>query len=166
MLRQVVCCCWLCLPLPAKASLDHLLAAVSAETGVPIEIIEAVCTHESQSFYQGKRQPWPWTLNIGGRGLWFTTQHSAVAYAKLELIAGTEPVKIDVGMCQINWYWHGQQFASISALMDPRENIKYAAKQLKHFKQGQSWEYAIGAYHAPSNQARAKEYASAVLSSF
>ena len=165
MVWKVVYCCLFSLSLPAMASFNELLASVSDETGVPAEIIEAVCTHESQSFHNGKRQPWPWTLNVGGRGLWFKTQHSAVIYAALELMDGTEPVKLDVGMCQINWYWHGEGFASIGALMDPRANITYAANHLKEVKKGQSWEYAVGAYHSPSNQAKAKEYTSAVLSS-
>jgi hypothetical protein len=165
MFRKVVCFVLLSMPLSAVASFNDLLDSVSQETGVPTEIIKAVCTHESQSFHNGKRQPWPWTLNVGGKGLWFKTKRSAVAYAELELMDGTEPVKLDIGMCQINWYWHGEEFASISVLMDPIENIKYAAKHLKDLKKGKSWEYAIGAYHSPSNQVRAKAYASAVLSS-
>lgn len=165
MFRKVFCSLMLSLSLPSMASFNDLLDLVSDETGVPTEIIKAVCTHESQSYYNGKRQPWPWTLNIGGKGLWFKTKYSAVAYAELELMDGTEPVKLDVGMCQINWYWHGQGFASVGALMDPRANIQYAANHLKNLKKGKSWEYAIGAYHSPSNQVRAKKYASAVLSS-
>lgn len=166
MFQKVVYCFLFVFSLPANASFDHFLEIVSAETGVPSNIIEAVCTHESQSYHNGKRQPWPWTLNVNGRGLWFKSKHSAVTYVKLELMDGISPVKIDVGMCQINWHWHGKKFASVDELMDPKTNIRYAANYLKSLKKGRTWKYAIGAYHSPSNQARAQKYASAVLSSF
>lgn len=165
MFRNVFFCMLIGFPVSSMASFNELLKVASNETGVPQKIIKAVCTHESESFYNGKRQPWPWTLNVGGKGLWFKTKHSAVAYAELELMDGIDTVKLDIGMCQINWYWHGESFASVGALMDPKVNITYAAKHLKYLKKGRTWELAIGAYHSPSNQIRAKKYATAVLSS-
>ena len=161
------CLLWgcLCYSKVVLASLDSLLDSVSIDTGVPKEIINAVCTHESQSFHEGKRQPWPWTLNIKGKGVWFKNKISAVTFAELELMSGTKPINIDVGMCQINWHWHRDRFNSISELMEPRVNIRYAANHLKKLKKGNSWKFAIGAYHSPSNKNRAKKYASQVLSS-
>ena len=121
---------------PAFASFDRLLDAVSGESGVPKHTLKAVCTHESESYYKGKRQPWPWTLNVGGKGIWFKSRSAAVAYAELELLGGTNPVKLDVGMCQINWFWHREKFNSINSLINPAANIRYAAKYRKNIKRG------------------------------
>lgn len=150
------------MPAMALASFDSLVSTVSAETGVPAPIIRAVCTHESQSFHKGRRQPWPWTLNVAGQGYWFRDRESATLYAELELVTGTS--SIDIGLCQINWRWHGHHFSSIAELMDPAVNVRYAAQHLKSLKGDNTWQEAIGAYHSPSNRSRAEAYATAVLS--
>lgn len=140
---------------------DKVVRKVSSETGVPAEVITKVCVHESQSFHKGKRQAWPWTLNIAGRGIWYKDRLSATVAAEMELSKGKR--NIDVGMCQINWRWHGSHFRSVGELLDPLQNMTYAAKYLMKIKRGRTWEETIGAYHSPSNLARAKKYAKAVL---
>ncbi|MCS6271885.1 lytic transglycosylase domain-containing protein [Shewanella baltica] len=146
----------------AESSVRGMFHLVSKETSVPEEVLLAVCTHESQSFYNGKRQPWPWTINVAGDGFWFKNKESAVTYADLELDIG-ETKSIDIGLCQINWYWHGSNFESVSELMDPITNVRYAAKYLSYLKGGKSWEYAVGAYHSPSNAERARLYSESVF---
>ncbi|MCT8873809.1 transglycosylase SLT domain-containing protein [Shewanella xiamenensis] len=141
---------------------SSLVEQASQDTGVPSNIISKVCTHESKTFHNGKTQPWPWTLNVSGKGYWFKSKMTAVVYAKLELMSGNS--MIDVGICQINWYWHGGNFDSIEELMNPKNNIYYAATYLKKIKGGQSWEYAVGAYHSLKNKELAKAYAEKVLS--
>lgn len=149
----------------AAAGVDRLLGAISAETGVPKWVINSVCTHESQTFHNGKRQPWPWTLNVAGKGYWFNTKQAAINYAELEFSLSSPNASIDVGMCQVNWYWHGQNFDSVSELIDPVNNVRYAANFLKQLKKdNSSWEQAIGAYHSPVDKKRAANYAKAVLS--
>ncbi|PKG68601.1 transglycosylase SLT domain-containing protein [Pseudoalteromonas sp. GutCa3] len=147
----------------AFANFDSLVSQVSIDTKVPIQIIKAVCTHESQSFYKGKRQPWPWTLNVSGKGYWFKDFNSARSFAELELFTGNK--NIDIGLCQVSWKWHGQNFSSIDDLLDPSTNIRYAAELVSSLKKrGVSWETAIGFYHSPSNSERAKVYSDLVLS--
>ncbi len=47
---------------------------------------------------------------------------------------------VDVGIMQVNLYWHGDKVANDLALLDPRTNITVAArylKELQHKKQHQ-----------------------------
>lgn len=142
-------------------NVDELALSVAAKTDVPAELVKNVCIHESQSFYKGGRQAWPWTLNVGGKGYWFRNRHSAVRYANIMLVRGVR--NIDVGICQINWRWHGYKFKSVDELIDPERNMLYAANTLKQLKGEKSWQYAVGAYHAPGNKKRSDEYAKKVL---
>lgn len=146
----------------AKGSVEKLMAVAEMNTGVPAKYIKATCTHESKSFYKGKKQPWPWTLNVEGKGIYFKNKDAAVTYANLYISKGKK--NLDIGMCQINWYWHGQQFNSVAELIEPLNNVIYAANYLKKLSKGKTWEYAIGAYHSPSNPKRAKAYLKKVLS--
>jgi len=146
---------------PVHASFDKLVKSVSSRFDTPDWVIRKVCTHESQSYFKGKRQPWPWTLNVAGKSYWFKDKGSAISFAELELMSGK--TNFDVGICQINWRWHGHNFSSVRELFNPIKNIEYAIKYLKKIKGDRSWKYAIGAYHSPNNQERAAQYVSSVL---
>lgn len=144
-----------------NASFERLVEKVAKHKKMPSWVLMSVCVHESQSFHKGKRQAWPWTLNVNGKGFWFKTENAAVAYAELALDEGVK--NIDVGTCQINWRWHGHKFESIRQLINPLNNLNYAADYLLEQKGNKTWEYAIGAYHSPSNKEKAKQYAKFVM---
>lgn len=138
---------------PVKAGFDGVVKQFSLMFNTPAWVVRHVCTHESQSYFKGKRQPWPWTVNVNGKGYWFKDKHSASMFAQLTIMSGT--TNIDVGICQINWRWHGKHFKSVKALMDPITNIEYAVKYLNKIKGDRSWKYAIGAYHSPNDPEKA-----------
>ncbi|HDS1208467.1 TPA: transglycosylase SLT domain-containing protein [Shewanella algae] len=144
------------------SSWSELVDKVSMKYEVPPHIIDSICTHESQSFYKNKRQPWPWVVNSKGAGKWFRSEQGAILFAERELNGGVR--NIDVGICQINWYWHGENFSSIAEMMNPINNVNYAAQYLKKLKKGgRTWEEVVGAYHSMGNQERAALYAELVL---
>lgn len=151
-----------------SANWDAFVTDVSNKTGVPKKVLEKVCTHESQSYFNGKRQPWPWTVASSHRGIntskYFKNKGDAVSYIRSLMRLGIQ--NIDIGLCQVNWYWHGENFSSVEDLINPENNLLYAAKYLTHHyrKQGvESWSQAIGLYHSPSNPKRAASYTSKVL---
>ncbi|MBL4262829.1 hypothetical protein [Vibrio fluvialis] len=146
----------------AQCGLKELVSYVSAQTDVPEWVISKVCTHESQSFYKNQRQPWPWTTNESGRGRWFSSMDAAVAYAEKQIKSGTK--NIDVGICQMNWRYHGHKFDSVEDMFNPVRNMLEAAKFIKTFKKdSNSWVDAIGKYHSPGNEERAAAYIQKVL---
>ena len=51
---------------------------------------------------------------------------------------------IDVGCMQINYKFHGHNFKNLNHILNPEENVKYAAEFLKKlFKRHKSWNEAI-----------------------
>jgi hypothetical protein len=86
-------------------------------------------------------------LNHAGKGLYFETRDEALAYVRETVAQG--PRNIDVGCMQINHYWHGDNFPSLEAMIDPETNIRYAVRYLKELYASKgSWEAAVGNYHS------------------
>lgn len=137
--------------LPAAASADALCyeaARIAAETtGVPVEVLVAIALTETGRQSGDAVRPWPWTVNVAGRGAWFDSRAEARAHADAALAAGQ--TSFDLGCFQLNYRWHGEAFASIDAMLDPAANALYAARFLArlHAETG-DWSSAAGAYHS------------------
>ncbi len=125
----------------------------ASETGVPISVLKAITLTETGRDRGGATRPWPWTVNMEGKGLWFETEDAAKAYVEEHFTRGAR--SFDVGCFQINYKWHHEHFASIDAMFDPAENAIYAARFLLELQtETGDWEAAAGAYHS-----RTPEYA-------
>lgn len=126
---------------------DEVAAEASRRTGVPLSVLRAITRTETGRKRNGAFQPWPWTVNMEGKGVWFDTEDEARSYVYKEYRRGAR--SFDVGCFQINFRWHGQAFASIDEMFDPLKNALYAARFLKelHTEKG-SWGLAAGAYHS------------------
>lgn len=120
---------------------------VAQQSGVPVSVLKAITLTETGRKLGGAFQPWPWTVNMEGKGHWFDTQDEARAFVFKEFKRGAR--SFDVGCFQINYKWHGEAFSSIDEMFDPLSNARYAAKFLKelHAETG-SWSDAAGAYHS------------------
>ena len=126
------------------------------KTGVLPEILWAVAKAESNF----KGGPWPWTLNIRGKGYYFATKRSAKNFLR------SLPTKLrkqaDLGCMQLNWKYHGKSFSRMSRMLNPRLNVLYAAYFLKDlYKETGKWAKAVAYYHS-RNWARGGRYASNV----
>lgn len=138
-------------PCNARASdaeiCGSVATTVSQQSGVPVSVLKAITLTETGRKLGGAFQPWPWTVNMEGKGHWFDTQDEARAFVFKEFKRGAR--SFDVGCFQINYKWHGEAFSSIDEMFDPLANALYAAKFLKelHAETG-SWSDAAGAYHS------------------
>lgn len=91
--------------------------------------------------------PWPWTLNEGGKGMYFKTKAEALTYLKDAIARGV--TNIDVGCMQLNYRWHQAGFASPEDMLDPTRNTTYAAVFLQELqKRLGSWQAATAHYHS------------------
>lgn len=123
------------------------LQDAARETGVPVDVLNAVTLLETGRGTNGGLDPWPWALNVGGQGVWPATRAEAVATITRHLSGGQN--SIDIGCFQINWRWHGEHFASPDALIDPRTNALYAARfLLSLYQEFGDWTRAAGAFHS------------------
>lgn len=117
------------------------------KTGVPTFVLQAISLTETGRKNSGEMRPWPWTVNMEGKGVWFETEDAARAYVYKNYKRGAR--SFDVGCFQINYKWHGQEFASIEEMFDPNPNALYAANfLLKLYREKGNWSEAAGAYHS------------------
>ena len=158
-----LCVALLCLLVqaPAEASTgadlsvicDQVAAEAARRTGVPVSVLKAISLTETGRKRGGAFRPWPWTVNMEGKGVWFETEDEARAYVYKEFKRGAR--SFDVGCFQINYKWHGKAFRSIEEMFDPLANALYAARFLTElYAEKGSWGKAAGAYHS-----RTPEYA-------
>lgn len=132
---------------------DRAARLAAAELGIPQEIMLAITRTETGRSTQGRLSPWPWTVNMEGKGVWFETRKKAQAFAEQRYDQGAR--SFDVGCFQVNHRWHGKNFSSIHAMFDPVENARYAAEFLSSlYAEKGSWPKAAAAYHS-----RTPEYA-------
>lgn len=126
---------------------DSAAHAASQKTGVPIHVLLAITRTETGRANQGVTEPWPWTVNMEGRGIWFDTRAEAQAYVFDYFKTGAR--SFDIGCFQINYRWHGANFASIEDMFDPLANALYAASFLTTlYKETGDWGQAVARYHS------------------
>jgi hypothetical protein len=135
------------------------MAKAAREQGVPLGVLYAVGMTETGN----KGSLHPYALNIEGRTVFTETVEDALsAFARAR---GSGAKLIDLGCMQINHYYHGKQFSSPRAMLDPKANVAYAAVFLKKLKVREgSWTMAVARYHAgPNNNPAQRRYICAVI---
>ncbi len=105
----------------------------------------------------------PFTMNIEGRSAPNATLPAALATFEAAHRRGA--TLIDIGCMQINYRWHGKNFASVTEMFDPAHNVDYAARFLKELKtREKTWTLAVARYNAgPNNNAAQKQYVCGVI---
>ena len=138
---------------------------IAAKRGIPYTVLYAVALTES-----GKQvrptdvyRPWPWTLNIGGRGYFFESRLAAWQAVTASIQAGQR--SIDIGLMKVNWRYHQKRLGTPWQALDPYHNLRVGADILQecHTTQ-QDWWASVGCYHAPANPQRADRYRRRVVS--
>jgi len=136
----------------------EMMAAARTEN-VPLGVLYAVGLTETGR----KGSLHPYALNIEGKTVFAASRGDALAQFDTARRAGKK--LIDLGCMQINHHYHGTEFSSISAMLDPRTNVRYAARFLKQLKAREgNWTMAVARYHAgPDNDPAQKRYICAVI---
>ena len=120
-----------------------------------ISLVESGIKKEKKSF-----SSWPWTLNVEGKSIYFDAKEDVINY----LEKNKDKKSIDVGCMQINTKYHMSNFSNFAQMIEPKENVKYAAIFLsKLFKRHKSWNEAISRYHS-SNPHKQEKYLKKVYS--
>ncbi len=122
---------------------SDLAAEAGARLGAPDGLLPAIALVESGT----GGAPWPWTLNEGGKGMYFKTKSEALTYLKAAIARGV--TNIDVGCMQLNYRWHSAGFSSPEDMLDPKRNTTYAALFLQELqKRLGTWQEATAHYHS------------------
>jgi len=132
--------------------------STAAEEGVPVKLLYAITLQETQTLTnKGRVIPWKYSLNHAGKGYVYKNKDDLKSHAEYLLRNGIK--NFDIGIGQINYRWHHQNFSSLDEMINPQTNLRYAAKYLKvHYEKLNNWWLAAGAYHAPSNPKKAEKY--------
>lgn len=126
---------------------DRVAHIAANETGVPVNVLLAITRTETGRSRSGKLAPWPWTVNMEGKGVWFDSYQEALNYVTSHHKAGAR--SFDVGCFQLNYRWHGQHFTDIEHMFDPTANARYAADFLSRlYAETNNWDEAAAAYHS------------------
>ena len=122
---------------------------------LPNKLLTSISLVESGVIEGNMVNSWPWALNVNGKSKYFDNKKDTLSFLKESLKKNRN---IDVGCMQINYKFHGQNFKNLDHILNPEENVKYAAEFLKKlFKRHKSWNEAISRYHS-SEPSRKKRY--------
>lgn len=147
---------------PAAAAPDlceREMAQAARKYGVPLGILFAVGLTETG--IGGNLSAY--ALNLEGENVYSLDREQAIERFKAARASGKK--LIDIGCMQLNWYYHGERFASVEEMFDPHKNVDYAAHFLKELKESEKdWTLAVARYNAGKNNDPAqKRYVCRVL---
>lgn len=107
-----------------KSCVEHIKSIIEKaeiQNKIPKGLLAAIAKVES-----GNKE---YAINVGGSSIYASSLAKALSFAKIKINSGV--TNIDLGMMQLNYRWHGNQFASLEEMFTPEKNINYAAKLLK-----------------------------------
>ena len=141
-------------PMETAAATDEagaclgLIKSAEKSQAIPEGLLKAIgFTESGRVTADGRRVPWPWTVNADGQGYYFESKKDAITFVE-ELQARGVSV-IDVGCMQVDLYYHPNAFASLESAFDPATNVAYAAKFLNELKsETGDWGVATQYYHS------------------
>ena len=107
---------------------DRAAMNAAKDVGIPFAVMQAISRVETGRVQNGKLAPWPWAINIEGKGDWFSEKVDLIERAKQSLEQGK--TSFDVGCFQLNYRWHGNAFPDIDTMIDPMQYASYAARFL------------------------------------
>ena len=113
---------------------EYLAKDAEKKYGLPENILLSISRVESG--YQkvdGVIRAWPWTLNAGGDSAYFQTKEDALRSLEDRIKKGV--TNIDIGCMQLNFRWHKDFFNNLSDMINPIENVDYAARFLNKLHQ-------------------------------
>lgn len=119
------------------------------KNNIPTHLLAAIATTESGRWHTGlgMNVPWPWTINVEGKGYFFDSKAEAIAQTRSLLAKGHQ--SIDVGCMQVNLKHHPKAFADLNQAFDPSTNVAYSAKFLReNYATLGDWIKATAAYHS------------------
>lgn len=142
---------------------NSIWGAAAREAGINVSTLYGIAIQESGMHWtDGSYRPWPWTLNVNEKKAGVKTgsrrymNQQAAEDALQELIVNGIR-NVDVGIMQINLYWHGDKVKNQLDLLDPVINIGVAVQYLKQLNQ-KNITQLVADYHAPTDPARGRAY--------
>ena len=120
-----------------------LISQKEQQHKIPAGLLTAIARVESEFS--------PYAVNSNGRSKSFRNIKEAKLYVTALRDQGI--IDINIGALQINYAYHKNRFKNAVAILDPYQNIAYAAKYLASLKAKYgSWVMAVKFYHSPDQK--------------
>ncbi|HQS31402.1 MAG: hypothetical protein B7X59_00560 [Polaromonas sp. 39-63-203] len=153
----LACAGALAAPLDTDLACERAIATVEARIPeLPRGLLAAVGRIESGRVgSDGRHRPWPYTVNVDGKGHYFSSKDAALAFLREPQTQRARSV--DVGCMQISLKHHPLAFEARAEGFDPQRNVDYAAQYLQQLRQQHGgWDAAVSYYHSsePARQGR------------
>lgn len=143
---------------PAQEEPPPAYQIAAKHAGLPSPVLYAVALQESGTRLRGRLIPWPWTLNVAGRGERYATRAQTCARLR-QALTRIPANRIDAGLGQVNLGYQAHRYSHPCELLDPYRNLAIVAEILKEqYIEGEDWLAAIGRYHRPAGGAPAARY--------
>ena len=153
---------------PSSVLDNSVWGSAASYAGINVATLYGIAVQESgMRWRDGSFRPWPWTLNINESKNGIKAGPRRYANKQAAEQALTQLIRqgirnVDVGIMQVNLYWHGNKVPNELALLDPKTNITVAASYLKNLRSQNDIRKTVADYHAPSNAVRGNRYANHV----
>jgi hypothetical protein len=107
--------------------------------------------------------PWPWAINKSGKSIILGSQQEARAILNKTIAEGGR--NIDIGLMQVNLYWHGHRVSKPEQLLNPVTNLQIGALVLAEAIQSAPNDLVLGVgrYHSWQHTEAAVSYGRRVL---
>lgn len=122
--------------------------------------------HKADNLIVGRAKDWLTAtkgkmLTLVARNISKRYPNKASALMAAKRLVNNGNRNFDIGLMQVNWYWHGKHFASLDEALDPYPNVAYAVSYLRKHHETMDWWDSVGRYHS-GKQVYANKYVASV----
>lgn len=129
-------------PLAQSTNCKEIISYFESYYSIPKGLLSAIAMVESKQS--------PWAINSNGKSKICRSKSEALIY--FNQLRSKKYTNINVGCMQINYRSHRHQIKSPELLLNPYNNISYAANYLVKLKNRYgSWDLAVKYYHSPED---------------
>ena len=143
---------------------SEIIKQTEIDFKIPENLLLSIALTESGRKVGNNFFPWPWSINVKGKGYFLKNKQQLISFAKNNLERKIK--NFDLGCMQINYYYHGHKFKNITNMIEPKTNVNWAGKFLISLKtKHKTWDEAISRYHS-NTKWRKKQYLAKVMNNW
>ena len=142
----------------------RIIKKTEIDLNIPENLLLSIALTESGRKIGKNFFPWPWSINVKGKGYFLKNKQELISHARANL---KKKIKnFDLGCMQINYYYHGHKFKNIAEMVEPESNVLWAGKFLISLKNShKTWNEAISRYHS-NTKWRKRQYLAKVMNNW
>ncbi|WP_318441727.1 transglycosylase SLT domain-containing protein [Photobacterium leiognathi] len=143
---------------PKNVQVPLAFKQIANQCRVPARNLFSIALTETETALKnGRSSPWAWTINHKGKSYFYPNRKSL--YMAAQRLVDRKELLFDIGIMQVNWYWHRKRVKSLWEMTSPDKNIRVACEILNEgYNARGNWVDAAAYYHSPGNKSAAASY--------